>query len=70
MTVAASAPAIRSRETRRKPGSRRRRDNLAGYLFLSPWLLGFVFIIGGPWMLNQLLGYTADLWQSIPNYVG
>ena len=26
--------------------------------------------VGGPWMLNQLLSYTAELWQSIPNMVG
>lgn len=29
-----------------------------------------VLIIAGPWMLNQLLSYTADLWSSIPNMVG
>jgi flagellar biosynthetic protein FliQ len=29
-----------------------------------------VLVIGGPWMLNQLLSYTTDLWSSIPNVVG
>jgi flagellar biosynthesis protein FliQ len=29
-----------------------------------------VLVIGGPWMLNQLLSYTADLWSAIPNMVG
>ena len=29
-----------------------------------------VLIIGGPWMLNQLMAYTAELWTSIPNMVG
>ena len=29
-----------------------------------------VLVIGGPWMLNQLLSYTTDLWSSIPNMVG
>jgi flagellar biosynthetic protein FliQ len=29
-----------------------------------------VLVIGGPWMLNQLLAYTAELWSSIPNMVG
>jgi flagellar biosynthesis protein FliQ len=29
-----------------------------------------VLVIGGPWMLNQLLSYTTDLWTSIPNMVG
>jgi flagellar biosynthetic protein FliQ len=29
-----------------------------------------VLVIGGPWMLNQLLSYTTELWTSIPNMVG
>jgi flagellar biosynthetic protein FliQ len=29
-----------------------------------------VLIVGGPWMLNQLLAYTADLWGQIPNLIG
>ena len=29
-----------------------------------------VLVIGGPWMLNQLLGFTAELWSAIPNYIG
>ena len=29
-----------------------------------------VLVIGGPWMLNQLLSYTAELWTSIPNMIG
>jgi flagellar biosynthesis protein FliQ len=29
-----------------------------------------VLVIGGPWMLDQLLAYTADLWGSIPELIG
>ncbi len=29
-----------------------------------------VLVVGGPWMHDQLLGYTADLWLSIPDYIG
>ena len=29
-----------------------------------------VLVIGGPWMLNQLLSYTTELWTEIPRYVG
>jgi flagellar biosynthetic protein FliQ len=32
--------------------------------------MAVVLVVGGPWMLNQLLSYTAELWQSIPNMVG
>ena len=29
-----------------------------------------VLVVGGPWMLDQLLGYTADLWGAIPTLIG
>ena len=29
-----------------------------------------VLVVGGPWMLDQLLGYTRDLWTSIPTLIG
>jgi flagellar biosynthetic protein FliQ len=32
--------------------------------------LAGVLVIGGPWMLNQLVTYTQDLWLSIPQMVG
>jgi flagellar biosynthesis protein FliQ len=32
--------------------------------------LAAVLLLLGPWMLNQLLAYTADLWGGIPNLVG
>jgi flagellar biosynthetic protein FliQ len=31
---------------------------------------GAVIAIGGPWMLSQLVGYTTDLYLSIPTLVG
>jgi flagellar biosynthetic protein FliQ len=32
--------------------------------------MAIVLLVGGPWMLNQLLAYTSELWTSIPNMVG
>ena len=29
-----------------------------------------VLVIGGPWMLDQMLSYTAELWGSIPELIG
>jgi flagellar biosynthetic protein FliQ len=29
-----------------------------------------VLVVGGPWMLDQLLSYTAELWLSIPELIG
>ena len=29
-----------------------------------------VLVIGGPWMLDQLLTYTQELWLAIPDLIG
>jgi flagellar biosynthesis protein FliQ len=29
-----------------------------------------VLVVGGPWMLSQMLGYTTELWGSIPQLIG
>ncbi len=29
-----------------------------------------VMVIGGPWMLDQLVTYTRELWQQIPQLIG
>jgi flagellar biosynthesis protein FliQ len=29
-----------------------------------------VLVVGGPWMLDQLLSYTSDLWAAIPDLIG
>jgi len=31
--------------------------------------VALVLIVAGPWMLNQMVGYTADLYHSIPGMV-
>jgi flagellar biosynthetic protein FliQ len=31
---------------------------------------GLVIAVGGPWMMDQLVGYTQQLFQSIPALVG
>jgi flagellar biosynthetic protein FliQ len=28
-----------------------------------------VMVVGGPWMLNQIVSYTEQLWQGIPGIV-
>ena len=32
--------------------------------------LGVVLVVAGPWMLNQLLRWTHELWAGIPSMVG
>jgi flagellar biosynthetic protein FliQ len=29
-----------------------------------------VLVVGGPWMLDQLISYTAELWGGIPQLIG
>jgi flagellar biosynthetic protein FliQ len=31
--------------------------------------VALVLIVAGPWMLNQMVGYTRDLYHSIPGLV-
>ena len=51
------------------------RDNKAGYLFLLPWLIGLVLIIGGPMIASLYLSFTnysliqAPEWIGLDNYV-
>ncbi len=59
-----------------KPIRRRRnRDNLAGYIFLSPWLLGFVGLTMGPMLVSLYLAFTdynlftAPEWIGVDNFV-
>ena len=32
--------------------------------------LGIVILLGGPWMLNELIGYTRNLFDYIPVLIG
>lgn len=53
-TVAPAPPPAPSQRGR----ARRRRENIAGYAFMTPWLLGFVLIIGGPVIVSLYLSFT------------
>jgi multiple sugar transport system permease protein len=52
----------------------RRRESLMGYLFLSPWILGFVIFLAGPMIASLYLSFTqykvikAPLWVGPANY--
>ncbi len=53
--------------------SRRRgpsRDTVAGYIFLSPWLLGFIGLTAGPMLFSLYLAFTSyDIFSS-PQWIG
>lgn len=54
--------------------SNRQRETLVGYLFLSPWLLGFLIFLAGPMLVSFYLSFTAykvikpPIWLGLANY--
>ncbi|WP_027346579.1 carbohydrate ABC transporter permease [Hamadaea tsunoensis] len=68
----AEAPAV-TRAPRRRPTTARRGEGLAGYVFLSPWLLGFLGITAIPMLFSLVLSFTdyelLDSWSDV-KFVG
>ncbi|MEV8568829.1 sugar ABC transporter permease [Streptomyces sp. NPDC051322] len=53
----------------RGPG-RGRRENLAGYLFLAPWVAGLLILTAGPMLVSLYLSFTDyDLFDA-PKWIG
>jgi multiple sugar transport system permease protein len=56
---------------RRGSGSDARREKVAGYAFLSPWLIGFMVITAVPMLYSFYLSFTNwDLISNAGQYVG
>lgn len=49
---------------------RPRGQNRAGYMFMTPWLLGFILIIGGPVLMSLYYSFTNYNLLSSPEWVG
>src|SRR5690554_6930258 len=60
-----SAP---GRQVKRR--SQRATDNIAGYLFLSPWLVGFVVLTAGPMLVSLYLAFTSYNLFTAPEWIG
>ncbi|GAA2610007.1 sugar ABC transporter permease [Paractinoplanes durhamensis] len=67
------APPVPAAHRRGRVARRRRREGLAGYVFLSPWLLGLLGITAIPMLLSLYLSFT-DYSPLIPvteaNWIG
>lgn len=48
----------------------RQRESLMGYLFLSPWLLGFVVFLAGPMIASFYLSFTQYKVIQAPSWIG
>ncbi|MFK0283580.1 carbohydrate ABC transporter permease [Streptomyces sp. NPDC090499] len=57
-----------SATTGRRPG--RRRENLAGYLFMSPWIAGFLLLTAGPMVASLYFAFTDYNLFNTPKWVG
>lgn len=62
--VAAKAPVSAARK------KLRRREALAGYAFLTPWLIGFLGLTAGPMIASLYLSFTDYNLFSAPEWVG
>ncbi|HEY3506202.1 MAG TPA: sugar ABC transporter permease [Actinocatenispora sp.] len=68
MTVTAR-PARTRAAARRRPG-RARHEGVAGYVFLSPWLLGLFGVTAIPALYSLYLSFTDYDLLTAPNWVG
>ncbi|MFF2215837.1 carbohydrate ABC transporter permease [Streptomyces antibioticus] len=48
----------------------RRRENLAGYLFMSPWIAGFLLLTAGPMIASLYYAFTSYNLFTPPRWVG
>ncbi len=55
---------------RRSSSPARRRENLYGYLFLTPWLIGFLGLFVGPGLASLYLSMTKYDVLSSPEFIG
>ena len=46
------------------------KKNLEGYLFISPWLFGFIFLSAGPILFSLLMSGTRLSLLSAPQWIG
>jgi multiple sugar transport system permease protein len=63
--VAAARPVASERVS-----TSRRREALAGYLFLSPWIVGFALFVGGPILYSFYLSFNSYDVARPPRFVG
>jgi multiple sugar transport system permease protein len=59
-----------SENTQTKGLSRKAKDNLAGYLFISPWIIGFLGLTLGPLLFSLAASFTDYNITSKMNFIG
>jgi len=56
--------------TRRRASPARRREALLGYLYISPWAIGFLFLVLGPVLASLYLSFTKYSPLAPPSFIG
>ena len=67
MTTASYTETI---STKRRRSGKKRRENLYGYLFLTPWLIGFFALFLGPGLASVGFSFTKYDVLSPPQFIG
>lgn len=70
MSILVNASAPRGRRRARGLRRYRRGDNLFGYIFISPWLLGFLALTLIPVIAVLFLGFTNYGFFTAPKWIG
>ncbi|OAH14223.1 carbohydrate ABC transporter permease [Streptomyces jeddahensis] len=73
MTLVKDTPVLAPSERSSGPAAakrRGRRESLAGYLFMSPWLAGFLLLTAGPMVASFYYAFTSYNLFTSPQWVG
>lgn len=65
-----SAPEAELKIGKKRSAARQKRDDLAGYLFISPWLIGFLVFTLLPLLGSLYLAFTDYNLTSAPEWIG
>ncbi|MCX5337996.1 MULTISPECIES: carbohydrate ABC transporter permease [unclassified Streptomyces] len=73
MTLVKEAPARPAKKRSAAPSAGRRgrrRENIVGYLFMSPWIAGFLVLTAGPMIASLYYAFTRYNLFTPPEWVG
>jgi multiple sugar transport system permease protein len=65
-----SAPDLQERPRLRRPTSLKRQEAIAGFVYISPWLLGFMAFTAFPFLASFYLSFTDYTVISEPRFAG
>lgn len=61
---------LQKKQVQKALGRQKRRGELQFYLFILPWLIGFIFFGGGPIIASAFLSFTNWSLLSSPQWIG